>query len=72
MTTVAITVPPFLAKWALFLNPFHRRILVVCQGYGEDSDYGEFTELVWEDDKYLSFYDAHDHGDFQIWIRVVN
>ena len=59
-----ITLTPFLAKYILRFNPFNR-ILVMCLGYGED--YEEFTELVWEDDKELDFYDHVTYPKFQLW-----
>lgn len=62
---MAITINPFLAKIILRLNPL-RRILVVCKGYNED--YKNFTELVWEDDKYLDFYDTESYPQFQLWV----
>ncbi|KKW41640.1 MAG: hypothetical protein UY92_C0015G0052 [Candidatus Magasanikbacteria bacterium GW2011_GWA2_56_11] len=49
----------------LRLNPFHR-LLVMCKGYGED--YKNFTELVWQDDKYLDFYDKNSYPKFQLWL----
>lgn len=55
---------PFLAKLILRLNPF-RRVLVMCKGYNEDFE--NFTELVWEDDKQLDFYDREDYPEFQLW-----
>ncbi|OGY77822.1 MAG: hypothetical protein A2295_04460 [Candidatus Jacksonbacteria bacterium RIFOXYB2_FULL_44_15] len=63
---MAIPIPPFFAKLFLRLNPF-RRVLVMCKGYSEDLD--NFTELVWEDDKYLDFYDRVSYPEFQLWIR---
>jgi hypothetical protein len=60
-----INVSPFLAKIILWFNPF-RRLFVVCKGYSED--YENFTELVWEDDKYLDFYDRETYPQFQLWI----
>lgn len=59
-----IKIPPFLAKLILRFNPF-RRILVMCKGYSED--YKNFTELVWEDDKNLDFYDQKTYPEFQLW-----
>ena len=59
-----ITISPFLAKILLRFNPF-RRILVMCKGYSED--YVNFTELIWEDDKYLDFYDKETYPKFQLW-----
>lgn len=55
---------PFLAKLTLRINPF-RRVLVMCKGYSED--YENFTELVWEDDKFLDFYDRETYPKFQLW-----
>jgi hypothetical protein len=60
-----ITIHPFLAKTLLRFNPFCR-MLVVCRGYCED--YDNFTELVWQDDKYLDFYDKNTYPQFQLWI----
>lgn len=60
-----IHLPRFLAKFILRLNPF-RRILIMCKGY--DEDFESFTELVWEDDKHLDFYDREDYPEFQLWI----
>jgi len=59
-----IKISPFLAKLILQLNLFCR-VLVMCKGYGED--YENFTELVWEDDKYLDFYDQKTYPEFQLW-----
>ena len=59
-----ITISPFLAKILLRFNPF-RRILIMCKGYNED--YVNFTELVWEDDKHLDFYDKESYPKFQLW-----
>lgn len=63
---MAITIHPFLAKIILRFNPF-RKILIVCKGYSED--YDNFTELVWEDDKNLDFYDRDTYPQFQLWIN---
>lgn len=62
---MTVTINPFLAKTILRFNPF-RKILVVCKGYNED--YENFTELVWEDDKYLDWYDYETYPQFQLWI----
>ncbi len=59
-----ITISPFLAKILLRLNPF-KKVLIMCKGYNED--YKNFTELVWEDDKYLDFYDKETYPQFQLW-----
>jgi len=66
VNNMAITMSPLLAKIILRFNPF-RSILVVCKGYSED--YGNFTELVWEDDKDLDFYDKETYPQFQLWIH---
>lgn len=60
-----VPISPFLAKLILRLNPFHR-ILVMCKGYNED--YKNFTELVWEDDRDLNFYDQETYPKFQLWL----
>lgn len=62
---MAITITSFLAKIILRFNPFIR-ILVVCKGYNED--YENFTELVWEDDKDMDFYDEGTYPQFQLWL----
>jgi len=59
-----IPLTPFLAKFILHFNPFNR-MLIMCLGYGED--YEEFTELVWEDDKDLDFYDKNTYPKYQLW-----
>lgn len=59
-----IPLSPFFAKLILRFNPFNR-ILVVCRGYSEDDE--NFTELVWEDDKDLDFYDREWYPEFQLW-----
>ncbi len=59
-----IPLSPFWAKFILRFNPF-RRILVVCKGYSED--YENFTELVWEDDKFLDFFDRETYPEFRLW-----
>lgn len=63
-----ITISPFLAKIILRIIPYSlsHRILVMCRGYSEDDK--NFTELVWEDDKYLNFYNKEDYPEFQLWI----
>jgi len=61
---IAVTLSPFWAKIILRVNPIHR-LIVVCKGYSED--YDNFTELVWEDDKYLDFYDNESYPEFQLW-----
>jgi len=55
---------PFLARIILRINPF-KKLLVMCKGYNED--YENFTELVWEDDKNLDFYDSETYPQFQLW-----
>lgn len=59
-----INLTPFLAKYILMLNPF-RRLIVVCKGY--DGDDENFTELVWEDDKNMDFYDREYYSKFELW-----
>jgi len=53
-----------MAKVILRFNPFSK-LIVVCRGYSDDLD--NFTELVWEDDKYLDFFDREDYPQFQLW-----
>lgn len=59
-----INLSPFLAKIILRFNPF-KRFKVMCRGYNDDLD--NFTELVWEDDKYLEFSDKEIYPQFQLW-----
>lgn len=61
-----IPLSPFLAKIILRLNPFYCA-LVMCKGYNED--YENFTELVWEDDKNLDFYNRETYPEFQLWLQ---
>ena len=61
-----INLNPFWAKMILRFNPL-RQTIVVCKGYNED--YENFTELVWEDDKDLDFYDKESYPEFQLWIN---
>lgn len=60
-----IELSPFFAKLSLRFNPFNR-FRVMCRGYGEDLE--NFTELVWEDDKYLEFNDKQTYPEFQLWL----
>lgn len=60
-----INLSPFWAKIILRLNPF-RRLFVMCKGYSED--YENYTELVWQDDKYLDFYNKNSYPMFQLWL----
>jgi hypothetical protein len=62
---MAIKIAPFWAKIILRFNPF-LKLIVVCKGYNED--YENFTELVWDDDRYLDFYDHETYPEFQLWI----
>lgn len=39
----------------------------MCRGYNEDD--ANFTELVWEDDKDLDFFDKGNYPAFQIWVK---
>jgi len=59
-----ISLLPFIAKIILRFNPFNR-LKVMCLGYGEDFE--QFTELVWEDDKHLDFFDKESYPKFQLW-----
>ena len=61
---MSIIINPLIAKIILRFNPF-RKIIVVCKGYNED--YDNYTELVWEDDKDLDFYDRETYPQFQLW-----
>jgi len=63
-----IRISPFFAKFILRAIPYRlsHRILVICRGYGEDLE--NFTELVWEDDKYFDFYDRKTYPEFQLWL----
>ena len=61
-----IRLSPFFARLILRLNHFHR-VLVVCRGYDDDDE--NFTELVWEDDKDLDFYDRVSYPEFQLWLN---
>jgi len=64
---MSINLSPFWAKTILRFIPyqFSHRVLVMCRGYSEDLE--NFTELVWEDDKYLEFYDRETYPQFQLW-----
>lgn len=59
---------PFFAKCILRIIPyrFSHRLLVVCRGYNEDFE--NFTELGWQDDKYLNFADRESYPQFQLWL----
>ncbi|HUT22418.1 MAG TPA: hypothetical protein VMX18_03370 [Candidatus Bipolaricaulota bacterium] len=59
-----INISPTSAKIMLRFNPL-ARLKVMCRGYNEDLK--NFTELVWEDDKYLDFYDSLTYPEFQAW-----
>ena len=63
---------PFLAKFILRIIPYRLShcILVMCRGYSED--YENFTELVWEDDNDLAFYDRETYPEFQLWLLILN
>jgi len=61
---MAIDLSSKLAKIILRVNPFIR-LKVMCRGYSEDLE--NFTELVWEDDKYLDFGDKETYPQFQLW-----
>lgn len=59
-----INLSPSLAKNILRFNPFIR-FKVMCRGYNEDLE--NFTELVWQDDKDLDFFDQEAYPQFQLW-----
>ncbi len=63
-----IKISPFIAKIVLKFLPYgiSHRVLIMCRGYGED-DFN-FTEIIWEDDKDLEFYDRNNYPEFQLWI----
>jgi len=61
---MTIKLSPFFAKIILCFNPFSR-LKVMCRGYSEDFE--NFTELVWDDDKYLNFLDEDAYPQFQLW-----
>jgi len=61
---MTISLSSKLVKIVLRLNPFIR-LKVMCRGYNEDLK--NFTELVWEDDKYLDFDDKETYLQFQLW-----
>lgn len=65
---MAIKIRPFWVKIILRLIPYQisHRVMVVCRGYNEDDK--NFTELVWEDDKNLDFYDKDTYSEFQLWV----
>ena len=67
MTKAEIDISPFWAKVILKIisHRLSHRILVMCKGYSED--YKNFTELIWEDDKNLDFYDKETYPQFQLW-----
>lgn len=59
-----IPLSPFFAKLILRFIPYtiSHCLIVACHGYSED--YENFTELVWEDDKNLDFYDRKTYPEF--------
>lgn len=61
---MAINLSPQFAKIILRFNPFIR-LKVMCRGYSEDLE--NFTELVWQDDKDLDFFDQETYPQFQLW-----
>ena len=63
---MAFKINPFFAKLILRFNLFSC-LMVMCRGYEEDDK--NFTELVWEDDKDLDFYDKDSYPEFQIWTK---
>ena len=66
---MVIALNSFFAKVILRIIPYglSRCILVMCRGYGEDLD--NLTEIIWEDDKYLEFYDKETYPEFQLWLH---
>lgn len=54
----------FFARHILRMNSLHQ-VVVMCRGYSEDDD--NFTELIWEDDKNLHFYNRDDYPEFRLW-----
>jgi len=54
----------FFARHILRMNSLHQ-VVVMCRGYNEDDE--NFTELVWEDDKDLDFYNREDYPEFRLW-----
>jgi len=63
--SISISIHPLFAKILLRFNPF-RQLFVMCKGYNDD--YYNFTELVWEDDKDLDFFDKETYPQFQLWL----
>ena len=63
-----IKLSPFFTKLILRFIPYglSHRVLIMCRGYSEDLE--NFTELVWEDDKNLDFYDRNTYPEFQLWL----
>jgi len=61
---MSINLSPKAARIVLRVNPFIR-LKVMCRGYNEDLE--NFTELVWQDDKYLDFEDRETYPEFQLW-----
>lgn len=61
---MSLWLSPRLAKNILRFNPFIR-LKVMCRGYNEDLE--NFTELVWQDDKDLDFFDRETYPQFQLW-----
>ena len=49
---------------------FSHSILVMCRGYNGDPE--NFTELIWEDDKDLDFYDIETYPQFQLLVMCKN
>ncbi len=65
---IEFKISPFWAKLILRLNLFDQ-VFVMCKGYNED--YENFTEIVWEDDKDLDFYNKNEYPEFQLWIQML-
>lgn len=66
---MGIPLLPFFAKFFLKIIPYRlsHHVLVMCRGYSDDLE--NFTELVWDDDKYLDFYDRESYPEFRLWFR---
>ena len=65
---MAIPILAFLVPFVLCIRQYIGGYLVMCRGYNEDDV--NFTELVWQDDKDLNFFDKQDYPEFQIWITA--
>ncbi len=66
---MVIRVSPLTALIALWFGRFVPSFLVMCRGYSDDDV--NFTELIWEDDKNMGFFDRETYPEFQIWSKSV-